>query len=377
MSETGARLLAEIGGAFNKRMKTDREFLRLAGKIPKSADYGTAGDYAVRAGELLSQSIIEHVEDLPTIPRELAEELLPPLLSYDHDLVAEAARIVQENMNAEADLNIEALTAGLDTNRIDGLVDKVSSYEDTADSLWVLREPVVNYSQAVTDQTLKKNAEVSAKLGVERYIVRTAEAAGIKYRKATKGHKRGTAYSVPCEWCSGLAGRYVYKGSGGNIPRSVYQRHSGCRCTLTFENGNERQNVWDHSQKWSADDAEGQKRAVQRAEAQRRAETQTKVENAEKRARDVQNIMEREGWDAKTAAIWRNKNVDAINQAGSAENYLNGSDAQRKIWRQAGEVQYIMQQTKWTERQAYTWWQNNRGDINRHGLRAALRSFIS
>jgi hypothetical protein len=262
MSEAGERLLAEIGRAFNKRMKTDRKLLQLAGKIPKSADYITAGDYAVRTGELLSKSIIENVENLPTISRELAGEILPPLLEYDYQLAAEAARKVQENLNSEAGLGVEAVVADLDTNRINGLVDKVSSYENTADSLWVLQEPLINYSQAVTDQTLRKNAEVSAKMGVERYIIRTTESRETKTRKPRKGRKKGAPYVVPCEWCSAQAGRYEYRGNGSNIPHSVYQRHSGCRCKLTFVNGKNRQNVWGHSETWTEEDADQTKKAA-------------------------------------------------------------------------------------------------------------------
>lgn len=320
MSEQGAQLLNKIGRAFNKRMQTDREFLRLAGKIPKSSDYALAGDYAVRAGELLSGSIVENVQNLPSIPRELAEEILPPLLEYDHQLAAEAAKIVQTNMNAEAGLGIESLTADLDTNRISGLVEKVSSYDNTADALWVLREPVVNYSQAVTDQTMRKNAEESARLGVRRYINREPEAPATKHRKGRNG-KRGAEYSVPCEWCSGLAGRYEYKGNGSNIPKAVYQRHLGCRCRLTFENGKERQNVWDHAQKWNADDAEGQRKAMEQVQRQREADQQRRAQEAATRADEVQWLMDKTGMSAKSAAIWRNMRLNAIRNAGGIRQY--------------------------------------------------------
>lgn len=282
MSETGERLLDRIGKSFNKRLRTDRKLLQLAGKIPKSADYITAGDYAVRTGELLSESIVENVEDLPNISRELAAEVLTPLLTYDHELVAEATQTIQENLNAEIGLGIEALTADLDTNRISGLIDKVSSYDNTADALWVMKEPVINYSQAVTDQTLRKNAELSAKIGVERYIVRQTERFERKQRKAGKGRKKGTYYTVPCEWCSAQAGRYVYKGNGSNIPKSVYQRHVGCRCTLTFENGKNRQNVWNHPETWTAEDAEETKKAVRsRQSKEERQEAQKRQQMAE------------------------------------------------------------------------------------------------
>ena len=320
MSEQGERLLNKIGRAFNKRMKTDREFIRLAGKIPKSSDYALAGEYAVRTGELLSASIVENVQDLPNIPEELAEEVLPPLLEYDYSLTAEAAKKVQDNLNAEAGLGIESLTAGLNVNRISGLVEKVSSYETTDEALWVLREPVVNYSQAVVTDTLEQNAKESARLGIERYIVRRAEAYERKQRRHKAG-KRASYYTIPCEWCAGLAGRYVYKGNGSNIPDEVYQHHLGCRCSLTYENGNERQNVWDHAQKWTADDVDGQRKAYEQAQRQRAYDQERKAKEAATRAAEVEWLMDKTGMNAKNASIWRNMRIDAIRRAGGIEKY--------------------------------------------------------
>lgn len=321
MSETGERLLNKIGRAFNKRMESDREFIRLAGKIPKSGDYAVAGEYAVRTGELLSDSIVENVRSLPNMSRELAEEVLPPLLEYDYSITAEAAKTVQTNLNTEAGLGIEALAADLNVNRITGLVEKVSSYENMAAALWVLQEPVVNYSQAVVTDSLKRNAEESARLGIERYIVRKAEAYERKQRRHKAG-KRASYYTVPCKWCAGLAGRYVYKGNGSNIPREVYQQHLGCRCSLTYENGNERQNVWDHAQKWTADDADRQRKAYEQVQRQRAYDQQRKAQEAATRASEVEFLVEKTGMSAKQASIWRNMRINAIRKAGGLQNYL-------------------------------------------------------
>lgn len=43
-----------------------------------------------------------------------------------------------------------------------------------------------------------------------------------------------------CPWCSDAAGRYLY----GTEPRDIYRRHDNCNCTVIFENGRQRQNVW-------------------------------------------------------------------------------------------------------------------------------------
>lgn len=48
------------------------------------------------------------------------------------------------------------------------------------------------------------------------------------------------AVSGCCEWCTAMAGRYEY----GEEPDDVYRRHDNCGCTVTFENGRKRQDVW-------------------------------------------------------------------------------------------------------------------------------------
>ena len=50
-----------------------------------------------------------------------------------------------------------------------------------------------------------------------------------------------------CEWCSKVVGRYVY----GEEPDNIYHRHDNCDCTVTFENGRKRQDVWS-KREWEA-----------------------------------------------------------------------------------------------------------------------------
>lgn len=60
------------------------------------------------------------------------------------------------------------------------------------------------------------------------------------------------AVSGCCAWCTAMAGRYAY----GEEPDDIYRRHDNCDCTVTFENGRKRQDVWS-KREWEApkDDA--------------------------------------------------------------------------------------------------------------------------
>ena len=51
-----------------------------------------------------------------------------------------------------------------------------------------------------------------------------------------------------CSWCTSIAGRYEY----GKEPQSVYRRHDNCGCTVTYENGRQRQDVWS-KRTWESD----------------------------------------------------------------------------------------------------------------------------
>jgi len=43
-----------------------------------------------------------------------------------------------------------------------------------------------------------------------------------------------------CKWCTKIAGRYDY----GKAPEDIFKRHDNCTCTVTFESGRFRQDVW-------------------------------------------------------------------------------------------------------------------------------------
>lgn len=79
------------------------------------------------------------------------------------------------------------------------------------------------------DRDMKRGAETCASAGLKTYIVRDGD-------------------SKCCEWCAGLAGRYRY----GSEPKDVYRRHDNCSCTVVYESGRGKQNVWS-KQNWSAE----------------------------------------------------------------------------------------------------------------------------
>lgn len=266
MSDFGMALLSGISKSFTTLRMRDRKLKQIANRVRDGTDYSIANEYAIRTGELLSKAINENTQTLAFMSRELAAEVLTPILTADHDMVTEVTDIIQQNMNNADGFMLGVQTPAVDTDRINGFIDKVSSYADFSQARWVLGEPVVNYSQAVVDQAVRDNARASAKAGIKSYITRTAEKT-----RTIKGNPT-------CKWCAALEGTYEYIGNGSNIPHEVYQKHEGCRCELTFKRSTLRQNVWDHREVWSAEDADRQKKIVERLLVEKAAEERAQIQ---------------------------------------------------------------------------------------------------
>lgn len=231
--DVAPELLEAVRAAFERGMKQDKELVRLLERISTGeASFADAGEYAARVGEALSAAFGECLssEVLPEgrMWYNIADRVVRPMLEEDHRLVTTAAAETITAQNREAGIGMTAQTVPVDEDRIQGLLDRVSSEPVYDDAAWLLDAPVVNFSQAAADETLKRNVGVMGKSGLRARIIRKAE------------HKC-------CAWCSGLAGTYDYPGA----PDDVYRRHERCRCVVEYDpgKGKQRQNV--HSKEWT------------------------------------------------------------------------------------------------------------------------------
>lgn len=192
----------------------------------KKATYKTANEFAIEIGEILSKALGKSLsaDKLPDgkMYYNIAQRLLTDVLGRNHELVSGYASNVQKNLNDEAKISLKVQVPELNQDRIAGIVNRFSSEENFEDVSWLLGEPIVNFTQSIIDDTIRKNAEFHAEVGLNPKIVRT-----------TVGNC--------CKWCQKLAGSYVYP----NVPHDVYRRHQNCRCTVNYKTSDgKRQNVW-------------------------------------------------------------------------------------------------------------------------------------
>ena len=235
-------MVEDIVPSLLKKIKSEFEGARLDSEVLKDllsklhhskASYLDANQYAIEIGEILSKTLGASLtnETLPDgkMYYNIAQRVLTDVLGRNYELVSDYTEQVQKNLNSEAKIGLAAQVPELNQDRIDGLVNRLASEENFDDVKWLLDDPIVNFSQSIVDDSIRKNAEFHHKVGLSPKIVRRVV-----------GH--------PCKWCKSLEGSYNYP----EVPKDIYRRHGNCRCTVDYHPGNgKKQNV--HTKRWVED----------------------------------------------------------------------------------------------------------------------------
>ena len=192
----------------------------------KKATYKTANEFAIEIGEILSKALGASIsaDKLPNgkMYYNIAQRLLTDVLGRNHEIVSSYASDIQKNLNDEAKIGLKVQVPELNQDRIAGIINRFASEDNFEDVSWLLGEPIVNFTQSIIDDSIRKNAEFHAEVGLSPKIVRT-----------TVGNC--------CKWCQKLAGSYIYP----NVPRDVYRRHQKCKCIVNYKTSDgKRKNIW-------------------------------------------------------------------------------------------------------------------------------------
>lgn len=237
MADIGTELLEKIRDDFNKSCKADK-FIQ---KVLADVDNGSASleDISLLSRQLgfrLSTSISAYIkpENLPDgrLYYNIAYTILTGTLKDNHEIINSVATEVQKAIDRKTNINIKPQKAAFPAERVNALVSSVSA--EGANQEVIKRRldaPVRNITESFYNDYVKTNAEFRSKSGLKTYIT----------RKTSGGC---------CKWCSELAGRYEYP---DDVPDDIYRRHDNCTCTVTYENGRQRQDVWS-KKTWSADE---------------------------------------------------------------------------------------------------------------------------
>lgn len=144
------------------------------------------------------------------------------MLKDNYEFVNDLASQVQKSIDSKAKIQLNPQKAIYPIERINQVISDVSDVKAEWETIQCrLDSPVCTVTESFYDDYVKENAKFRNDSGLNCYITRTASA-------------------NCCKWCSSLAGRYAYS----DAPPDIYRRHDNCTCTVTFENGKTRQDVW-------------------------------------------------------------------------------------------------------------------------------------
>lgn len=216
MDDIAPKLIENVNKDFERNLSEDKAAAALNEKLAAGqARYEDAYNYAESVGNARAKAFESQISSdvLPEgkMHYNIASRLMNDSLTTDHEMIADYAAGVQKAYNKEAGINLKALKADVNKDRIDGFVERLSSEPVYDDVSWLLKEPVVTHARSVVDDTIKKNAEFQGKAGIQAKVTRNAA-------------------SECCAWCLDIAGDYIYPA----VPREVFQRHDNCRCMVDY-----------------------------------------------------------------------------------------------------------------------------------------------
>lgn len=217
------KLQKSFNDKFNESKKIEKILSTVKGGKPT---YSEVNDLSIEVGDILAKVFQENLSAgiLPDgrMYYNIAKRTIEPMMINNYNIVTDNATIVQEILNKNAGMGIKAQVPKINQSRIDGIINRLDEEELFDNIKWILDEPIKNFTQAIVDDSIEKNAEFHEALGLKTKVTRIV---------------RGDC----CDWCRQIAGEYQYP----NVPKDVYRRHRYCRCTVEYDPGDSRkQDVW-------------------------------------------------------------------------------------------------------------------------------------
>lgn len=236
-------LLETIENQFDERTYKSAKLKKTLRSLKdRKATYLDANEFAIEVGEILADVLSTNItaEVLPDgkMYFNIADRILNPTLKKNYDLISGYSGNVQTLLNKAADLHLKTQIPKLNQDRIDGIINRISSGENFDEIKWILDDPIINFSQSIVDEAIEKNAKFHSKSGLAPKLVRRV-------------------YGHACDWCRDLAGTYDYR----SAPKDIYRRHERCHCTVDYvPKEGKRQDVWSKQWKDTKKDAKIEER---------------------------------------------------------------------------------------------------------------------
>lgn len=280
----------ELRALLSQKISTDKRIAALLKKI--AAGRGSFGDtmnYALISGELTGEQLAEVVLELTDDREELVR-----LLVHDRwEDINEQCAAVQTAFDKHNALHLAPQKASFPAERVMQIAHSLSDPTVSDDTIRRRARSVSNVVVSMHDDFIEANAKFRSGAGLQCFVTRVTD---------------GSC----CPWCTRLAGRYRYP---EDIPDEIFSRHDNCGCTVTYENGRKRQDVWS-KRTWEVPDKEAgsQKPTVFSREQGQKLQ----ADNAPKRLTegdesgiiDIEEKLRSIGFDKVDTSFFKNVNKD-------------------------------------------------------------------
>lgn len=227
-ADIGQELYEKIKAEFEGRVSANGYIKAVTKRIAEgTATMNDVSLYAKALGSEVRLAIAYNIspEDLPEgqMFYNIAQKILDPLLHDNHSMVNDIAAQVQKKLDERKGIRIKPQKAPFPEDRLGSVLSAASEQGlDEATMKRRMSAPAETMTQSFADDYMKENAKFRTRAGFKEYIVRKED-------------------GKCCEWCSKLAGRYLYPES---TPHDVFRRHDNCGCSVTYEDGEMRQDAW-------------------------------------------------------------------------------------------------------------------------------------
>lgn len=210
-----------------ERIERDALLAKLRKKIDSGkADFNDTFLYSDRAGKLLGEIFSRR---LPDIPLEEREARCVELLRDRYTDINALCDRVQKALDEAQGLHLAPQHAPFNGERAHQIGSSLRDLSKPEETLQRRAESApATATRAMHDDRMEAESKFRSRAGLKCWITRKTD-------------------GKCCEWCDKMAGRFEY----GEEPDDIYRRHDNCGCSVTFENGRQRQDVWS-KREWEA-----------------------------------------------------------------------------------------------------------------------------
>lgn len=217
----------QLHAAIESRIASDPQLRALRKKISQgTATLAESSKYSQLCAQIMGQKLSGQVLGLSD-----REGVCTQLLHDRYSDVNQVCEQVMRSVDERAGIAMNPRHAAFPAERVQQLAHSLT--DPTVPDETIQRRAntgAANVAISFHDDFVDENAAFRSDAGYECYITRVVGGAS-------------------CSWCSAMAGRFRYDWE--EMPEDIFRRHDNCTCTVTFEQGAFRQDVWS-KRSWEA-----------------------------------------------------------------------------------------------------------------------------